>query len=68
MCENSPSGSPMTIVMSEDVESDEVAPETILAEVAHVIPMAIPQLRLTPYLGAPEPIGAIFDVERVDRR
>jgi hypothetical protein len=56
----------MTIENGEVPEVHEVAPETILAEIARVIEAAVPALRLTPNLGLPEPISAIWDVEELD--
>lgn len=55
----------MTTQNGEPPELHEVAPETILAEIARVIEAAIPALRLTPDLGPPVPIGAIWDVEEL---
>jgi hypothetical protein len=49
----------------EAPEPDELAPETILAEIARVIEAAIPALRLTPELGPPEPITTIWDADEL---
>src|SRR5688572_20828320 len=56
----------MTIETSEAPEPDELAPETILAEIARVIEATVPAVRLTPDLGAPEPISTIWEVEELD--
>ena len=44
----------------------ELPPETILAEIARVIEATVPALRLTPDLGPPESIGAIWEVDELD--
>ena len=56
----------MTIENGEVPKPHELPPETILAEIARVIEAAVPQLRLTPDLGPPEPISTILNAEELD--
>lgn len=55
----------MTIENGEVPEPHELPSETILAEIARVIEAEIPALRLTPDLGPPESIGAIWHAEEL---
>jgi len=56
----------MTSENGEVPEPHELPPEAILAEIARVIEAEIPALRLTPNLGLPEPINAIWGADELD--
>jgi hypothetical protein len=56
----------MTVETGQVPEPYELAPEAILAEIARVIEAEIPALRLTPNLGPPEPLSAIWSVDELD--